>query len=93
MCCGRSWGGPGSATSSHTLHTHYIAFRLVVGGKKTEIRTRLSHGAHEYGSSLLAEMAKQMGLRRVELNSFLECPMDHESYVRPLIERDKLRVL
>ena len=68
-------------------HTHHIVFRLLVGGRKTEVRTRLSHGAREYGSSLLAEVARQMGLRKSELDAFVQCPMSYEAYVRLLIER------
>ena len=73
-------------------YTHHIVFRLVVRGQRTEIRTRLSHGAREYGSSLLAQVARQMGLRRKELDAFLQCPMDHEQYVRLLQERGALKV-
>jgi hypothetical protein len=33
-----------------------------------------------------------MGLRRKELDAFLQCPMDHEQYVRLLQERGALKV-
>ena len=67
--------------------THHRVFRLVVGDRKTEIRTYLSHGVREYGDSLLAEVARQMHLRRSELDAFVHCPMSHEAYARLLRER------
>lgn len=61
--------------------THHRIFWLVVEGKRTRIRTRLSHGTKEYGPQLLHEMGRAMMLNRQELDRFLECPMDHEEYL------------
>ena len=51
-------------------------------GKRTGIRTRLSHGVAEYGSRLLNEMAHQMMLSRKELDQFVQCPMDYHQYLQ-----------
>ena len=71
--------------------THHVIFRLIVGGRKTGIRTRISHGAREYGDSLLAAVARDMGLRKAEFDAFIQCPMSHEDYVRVLTQRGVLK--
>ena len=67
--------------------THHHLFWLYVSGEKTPIRTRLSHSAREYGDSLLAMVAREMNLRRSELNAFVECPLGYQDYIRLLGER------
>ena len=66
--------------------THHEVFRLWVGGKKTRVSTRLSQGAREYGDNLLALMAKQLNLRRAELDDLIDCPLSEEDYVHKLIK-------
>jgi hypothetical protein len=66
-------------------------FYLFVEGRRTYVRTRLSHGAREYGDNLLAAVAKEMKLRRRELDAFLNCPLDHAEYVKLLVERGVLQ--
>ena len=73
-------------------HTHHVIFRLIVNGRKTGIRTRISHGAREYGDSLLAAVARDMGLRKAELDAFVQCPMSYENYIRVLAQRGMLRM-
>lgn len=72
--------------------THHEMFWLVVGGKKTSIRTRISHGAKEYGDELLALVARQVGLNNQELYRLIDCPMDGERLTILLIERGKVRL-
>lgn len=68
--------------------THHRLFWLYyVRGGRTPTRTRLSHGIREYGDSLLGAMAKELHLRRSELNQLIECPMDHDAYVTILVGR------
>jgi hypothetical protein len=62
--------------------THHRIFWLVVEGKRTRIRTRLSHGIKEYGTQLLHETARALMLSRQELDRFVRCPMDYEEYLR-----------
>jgi len=70
--------------------THHAMFWLVAGGKKRAIRTRLSHGVREYGDALLGLVARQMRLRRPELDDFIRCPMDGAGYFQLLIERGEI---
>jgi tRNA/tmRNA/rRNA uracil-C5-methylase (TrmA/RlmC/RlmD family) len=71
--------------------THHEMFWLVVDGKKTSVRTRISHGVAEYGDNLLALIARQIGLNNRELYSLVDCPMDGERLIKILNERGKIR--
>ena len=74
-----------------TDDTHHEMFWLVVDGRKTSIRTRISHGVAEYGDNLLALVARQVGLSKQELYRLIDCPMDAEKLKRLLVERGKVR--
>lgn len=74
------------ARESH--HTYYILF---VDGKKTSIRTRISHGSKKYGRNLLSTMRRQLGLDCMdELKDLINCPMSSSDYVRLLVEREQI---
>jgi hypothetical protein len=71
--------------------THHRMFWLMVEGRRRGIRTFVSHSIREYGDRLLAAMAKEMKLRRAELDAFIQCPMGQEDYLALLRERSELR--
>lgn len=66
--------------------------RLYVNGKKTRIRTHLSHGLHEYGDNLLAIVARQLKLRRKQLDDLIDCPLSGEAYVNLLISSGEVKL-
>jgi len=68
---------------------HVFLF-LFVDGRKTQVRTKISHGTKEYGDGLLSLMAKQLHLNMSELGELLDCPLSRESYVSLLMERGVL---
>lgn len=70
---------------------HHRMFWLHVAGRKTSVRTRISHGAKEYGEPLLARMADQLGLDRAELDRLFACPLSADEYLRLLREREVLK--
>ena len=72
--------------------THHEMFWFVVGGKKTSVRTRISHGAKEYGDQLLTLMSRQIGLNKSELYRLVDCPMDGEKLKTLLVGRGKVRL-
>jgi hypothetical protein len=72
--------------------SHHEMFWLFAYGKKTSIRTRLSHGCEEYDDSLLGLMAKQLKLKRGELNRLIECPMSGDEYLDGLVQRGHVRL-
>lgn len=66
-------------------HTFYFLF---IEGKKTQIRTKLSHGSKEYNDELLSYMRKQLKFDSIkELKNFIECPISGDEYVRILMDK------
>lgn len=61
-----------------------IYFRLYVDGKKTVVWTKISHGENEIHDGLLGAMARQVRLTRKHFNELLDCPLQHEDYVKIL---------
>jgi hypothetical protein len=71
--------------------THHSVFWLYIHGKKTSIHTRISHGKEEYGDRLLGKMAVQLKLRRKQLDSLIDCPLDGEGYVELLVDAGHIK--
>jgi len=67
-----------------------IFYHFIVNGKKSGIHTMISHGEPCCGAKYLTTMARQLGLKRDELVSLVECPLSREKYERLLRERGKL---
>lgn len=59
-------------------------FHLWVDGKKTPIFTKMSQGEREVHDGLLGAMARQLRLRRAQLDDLVECPLSKEEYVQIL---------
>ncbi len=68
-------------------HEFYFFY---VYGKKTSIRTKISHGATEYGDSLLAKMSRQLHLVRKEFDQFVDCEKTEKEYVEHLVKSGTL---
>lgn len=62
-------------------NTHHTMLWLHVDGKKTAIRTRVSHDQKDYGDRLLGEMSKQVKLPRKKFIDLIECPMSRADYL------------
>ncbi|WP_342508893.1 hypothetical protein [Sporosarcina sp. FSL K6-2383] len=71
--------------------THHFMYTLYVDGKKTSIRTRLSHGLKEYDDHLLGQMSKQLAVTKEELLDLIDCPMSYESYVELLRNKQAIK--
>ena len=71
-------------------YTHHEMFWLYVDDKRTGIRTRISHGKNEYGDNLLGQMARQIKLKRAELDDLIDCPLTGEAYLTILKDKDFL---
>jgi predicted RNA binding protein YcfA (HicA-like mRNA interferase family) len=65
-------------------------FRLYVGGKKTRVSTKISHGEKDIPDGLLAHMARDTRLNRAEFLELVDCPMTEESYLNLLRSRGHL---
>jgi predicted RNA binding protein YcfA (HicA-like mRNA interferase family) len=59
-------------------------YSLVVGGKKTGIFTKVSHGEREIHDGLLAQMAKQTKLVKKDFLDLVDCPMSAADYLKKL---------
>lgn len=65
-------------------------FYLFVDGKKTGVKTKISHGEKEIGDNLLATMAKQVHLTKSRFKDLIECPLSEDDYVALLRESGKV---
>lgn len=68
-------------------HTWY---RFYSGGRKTNIRTRVSHGTKTYDIRLLGMMADQLHLDHNEFDDLIECPMSGDDYANLMAQRGQL---
>ena len=65
-------------------HHHYFIY-WSLGGKKTAIRTRTSHGSthRTLGDALLSQMARQCGsIRKADFLDLVDCPLAREDFER-----------
>ena len=72
--------------------THHRMYWLHVKGKKTGIRTRLSHGKEEYDDNLLAMVARQIKLNKKLFFSYVDCSFTKDQYIQYLIDEKKIKL-
>lgn len=58
--------------------SHHKLYIYHVNGKKTGIRTFISHGKKEYGDVLLSKMKNQLKLSKEQFEDLIECPLSKE---------------
>lgn len=66
-------------------HT-YLFFS--VGGRKSGIHTKISHGNKEYGDNILSLIARQLRITTKQLDDLLDCPMSYEDHLAILRTKD-----
>ena len=62
-------------------HTYLI---LYVNGKKTSIRTKVSHGSNEINDYLINKMSMQVKLERKKFLDLVNCPLSLQRYLEEL---------
>ena len=65
---------------------------LWVNGRRTSVRTKVSHARADYGDGLLGMVQRQLRLtgdKRV-FNGLLDCPVTAEEYVAHLLRRGEI---
>lgn len=72
----------GFKLSEKDHHFYY----LYQDGKKTQIRTKVSHGESEIGDPTCGLMARQMKLTGPQFREFVDCKLKSEEYVELLIK-------
>lgn len=63
---------------------------LYVGGRKTAIYTKVSHGAKEISDKLLGVMARQVRLSRQQFLALVDCRLSEADYLRILRESNAI---
>jgi len=64
-------------------HEYFFFFHE---GKKTNILTKISHGAREIGDPNCSAMAKQMRLSNPQFNEFVGCSLELTHYLKILTD-------
>ena len=71
--------------------SHHEFLWFYFNGKRTRIKTRLSHGKKEYSPGLISAMKKQLILKsQKEIEDLLNCPMSEEQYIEILLKCGEL---
>jgi len=70
-------------TLCNSSHQHYIFY---VNGKKTTIRTMVSHNEKEIRDPLQHDISKQMKISIKQLHDFVDCSFSQEKYLEHLIK-------
>jgi hypothetical protein len=81
-----------STKGFNTSNNDHIWYILYVDGKKTSIRTKISHGKKEYDDSLLGKMAGQLRLSKNDLLELIDCPLSYEKYCDILFKKKIIRL-
>ncbi len=70
---------------------HHDFYYLVINDKKQSVYTYLSHGAKDYGNSLMLMIKKQLKFKDNQMaEDFFDCPLSAEGYINRLIKNGDL---
>ena len=73
--------------------SHHAQYYLHIDGKKTHIKTYLSHGkgSKEYGPTIMKQIKKQLCFAEdPDAEQFFDCPMSGDEYVALLAKQGDL---
>ncbi|MDD5615880.1 MAG: hypothetical protein PHH85_06725 [Candidatus Methanoperedens sp.] len=70
--------------SNQSHHTFYVFY---FNGKKTNIKTFISHRKKEYGDALISAMKKQLHLSREEFDDLISCPLKEEMLIKLYLKK------
>lgn len=76
--------GKGFVKNDRSDHCRFL---LYVDGRKTRIRTMISHGEREIGEELIHRMAAQLKLSKDEFLDLVDCRLDGDGYLWLMRER------
>ena len=65
-------------------------FFLYANGKKTSVKTFISHGENEIGDWLIKQMSKQMELSKDDFIKFVDCELKKEDYLKKMVADGKV---
>lgn len=70
---------------------HHVMYWFRLDGRKTSVRTRMSHGASEIGDNLISRMAREMRISRADFLRFVECEMSGTDYETKMISEGQVQ--
>ena len=70
--------------------SHHWYYFLYYQGKKSHIRTKISHNETDISKGLCSAMARQMKLTGRQFEDFVDCDLTGDAYIRLLIEAKEL---
>ena len=62
----------------------HIFFVFVHDGKKSEIRTKMSHSHSEIGDNLISQMSRQLYMTKDFFKGFIDCTKSESDYIQIL---------
>lgn len=68
----------------------HIYFFLYYNGKKTHIRTKISHGESEIHDKNCSFMAREIRLSNPQFRDFVDCPLKGPEYLKLLVDAKHL---
>ena len=72
-----------------TDHSYYI---YCIDGRKTIVKTKISHGEREIGDALISLMSRQTHVSKEEFIKLIECTMTEEAYRKNLLFKGIIRL-
>ena len=75
-----------------TVQGDHTFLFLSVAGRKSSIRTKISHGHREYGDNLLSLVARGLHISTKQLDDLLDCPLSYEDYLAILEKKQVLKI-
>jgi hypothetical protein len=70
--------------------SHHLMYWFYLNGKKTSIRTKMSHGESEIGNPLISRMSHDLRLTKAEFLSFIECRINGDVYRNKMIVENQV---
>lgn len=67
-------------------------FVLMVDGKSTSVRTKISQGERDIDSPLLEQIQKQVRLKKRDFEDLVNCPLSKEAYIKKLSASGEIQV-
>ncbi len=64
-----------------TVQGDHTFLFLFVEGRKSSIRTKISHDQREYGDNLLSLVARGLHISKKQLDDLLDCPLSYQDYL------------
>jgi hypothetical protein len=70
----------------------HVYFWFYFEGKRSAIRTKVSHGATDIPAPLIGQMGKQLRLNKEGFLQLIDCPMDLAQYIKILIDKGEIKL-